>query len=78
MGIGLKKNTTQTPDVETPCTHTHTQSHAHKGTQMRLGGNEDHKAPPLACRDWLVWSSGEIQMLALFDSKQTKDGETKA
>lgn len=52
MGMGLKENTAQTPDVETPCTHTsthtnkckHTQWHTYKNKQMgKGGGNEGHK-----------------------------------
>lgn len=29
MGMGPKKNTAQTPDVETPCSHTHTHTRTH-------------------------------------------------
>lgn len=39
MGMGLKENTAQTPDVETPCTHTQacTQTNAstHNGTHIQ-------------------------------------------
>lgn len=33
MGMGLKENTAQTPDVETPCTHTSTHTNKCKHTQ---------------------------------------------
>lgn len=44
MGMGPKENTAQTPDVETPCTHTH----IYINTKIESeGGNEGHKAAPL-------------------------------
>lgn len=75
MGMGPKENTAQTPDVETPCTHT---AHIYKDTQLgKGGGNQDHKVAHLACCDWLVCNSGELSFFAIFFNKRTKDKETK-
>lgn len=73
MGMGLKENTAQTPDVETPCTHTsthtnkckHTQWHTYKNKQMgKGGGNEGHK-PALGAPLGVFWLVARAHFLSL-------------
>lgn len=72
-GMGLKENTAQAPDVETPCTHTsthtnkckHTQWHTYKNKQMGKGsGNEGHK-PALGAPLGVFWLVARAHFLSL-------------